>query len=386
MNLALFFDALPEALTGPAASPSSVGAHTTRFAENFPDWRAADLALIGLDEWRGTAAGPPPAGPATGPNRVRERFYQLQKGSSPLRLVDLGNLRPGLRLDDTYQRLREIVGALLEAGTVPLLLGGGHDLDYAQFMAYETQGQSINFAVVDARPDMALPHPSTPAEDSHLRRLLQHEPNFVFSCAHLGHQQFLTPPEVLAVFEKLHFETMSAGELRADRRLAEPVLRQADFLSLDVAAIRWQDAPGYYPASPFGLSNEDATQLCWYAGHNAQLSSLGLYGYRPEHDPHGLAAATLATMLWYFIEGFYHRKPETGFGTYRFLTYTLVLPGTPAELVFYKSRRADKWWMEVESLADASLKRIVPCTHQDYLHAAQGDLPQRWLRTQALLG
>jgi len=385
MNLALFFDSLPEELTAPAAVPTSVAAYVTRFTENFPDWRSADLALIGLDEWRGTAAGPPPAG-QHGANRVRERLYQLQKGTGPLRLVDLGNLRPGLSAEDTYQRLREVVAALLEADTVPLLLGGSHDLDIGQFLAYEALGQSINFAVVDSRPDMARPNPRTPAEDSHLRRLLMHEPNFVFSCAHLAHQQYLTPNEVLTAFEKLHFETMSVGELRTDRRLAEPVLRQANFVSIDIAAIRWQDAPGYYPASPFGLSNEDAAQLCWYAGHNAQLSSLGLYGYRPDHDPHSLAAATLATMLWYFIEGFYHRKPETGFGSYRFLTYTLVLPGTPAELVFYRSRRADKWWMEVESLGDQAVRRIVPCTHQDYLHAAQGDLPQRWIRTQALLG
>ena len=395
MNLALFFDSLPDELTAPSAAPTTVAAYATRFAEAFPDWRTADLAIIGLDEWRGTAAGAPAAG-LHGANCVRQRFYQLQRSTGPLRLVDLGNLRPGLSLEDTYQRLREIVGALLEANTIPILLGGGHDLDYGQFLAYEPPHDepvpAINFAVVDSRPDMALPMPGTPAEDSHLRRLLLHHPNFVFSCAHLGHQQYLTPPDILAAFEKLHFETMSVGELRTDRRLAEPVLRQANFLSFDIAAIRWQDAPGYYPASPFGLSNEDAAQLCWYAGHNEQLTSIGLYGYRPDHDPHGLAAGTLAAMLWYFIEGYYHRRPETGFGTYRFLTYTLVLPGngkgTPTELVFYKSRRSDtdKWWMEVESLADHSVKRIVPCTHQDYLHAAQGDLPQRWIRTQALLG
>jgi formiminoglutamase len=394
MNLALFFDPLPDELTAPSAAPTTVAAYVARFAEDFPDWRTADLAIIGLDEWRGTVAGAPPAG-EHGANRVRERFYQLQRGNGPLRLVDLGNLRPGLSLEDTYQRLREIVAALLEANTIPLLLGGGHDLDYGQFLAYEPQHEAvpaINFAVIDSRPDMAMPGYFAAPEDSHLRRLLMHSPNFVFSCAHLGHQQYLTPPDVLAAFEKLHFEIMSVGELRSDRRLAEPVLRQANFLSVDIAAIRWQDAPGYYPASPFGLSNEDAAQLCWYAGHNEQLTSVGLYGYRPDHDPHGLAAATLATMLWYFIEGYYHRRPETGFGTYRFLTYTLVLPGNgggaPSELVFYKSRRADtdKWWMEVESLADHSVKRIVPCTHQDYLHAAQGDLPQRWIRTQALLG
>lgn len=384
MNLALFFDPLPDELTVPPAVPTAVAAYATRFGEQFPDWRTADLALVGVNEWRGTAAGAPAYG--HGPNRVRERFYQLQKGTGAVRLVDLGNLRPGLTLDDTYERLREIVAALLEHNTLPVLLGGGHDLDYGQFLAYETLDRPVSFAVVDSRPDMAAPMPHTPPETSHLRRMLVHEPNFTFSLAHLGHQQYLTPPEVLVALEKLHFETMSVGEIRADKRLAEPLLRLADFLSVDVSALRWQDAPGYYPPSPFGLGNEDMTQLCWYAGHNDQLTSLGLYGYRPDHDPHGLAASTLATMLWYFVEGYYHRRPETGFGTYRFLTYTLVLPGTPAEIVFYKSRRGDKWWMQVESLGDANVKRVVPCTHQDYLFAAQGDLPERWIRTQALLG
>lgn len=385
MNLALFFDPLPETLTAAMPALTTLAAYASRFTETFPDWRTADLALIGLDEWRGSAAGPP-ATDQPGANAVRQRFYQLQKGTGNVRLVDLGNLRPGLTLEDTYQRLREIIGALLEENTVPLLVGGSHDLDYGQFLAYETQDRPISFAVVDARPDMAEPGPATAPEASHLRRLLVHEPNFVFSFAHLAHQQYLTPPEVLVALEKLHFETMSGGEIRADKHLAEPLVRQADFMSFDIAALRWQDAPGYFPANSFGLGNEEATQLCWYAGHNEQLSSFGLYGYRADQDPHGLAAATLATMLWYFVEGFYHRRPETGFGTFRFLTYTVVLPGVPDRLVFYKSRRAEKWWMEVESLASHEVKRVVPCTYEDYLHASQGDLPQRWIRLQALLG
>ncbi len=386
MNLALFFDPLADdEPTATPTPPTALAAYATRFTEAFPDWRGADVAILGLDEWRGAAAGAPPAG-YHGANRVRERFYQLQKGTGALRLVDLGNLRPGLSLEDTYQRLREIVAALLDANTVPVLLGGSHDLDYGQFLAYETQERPVSFAIVDARPDMAEPGPATPAETSHLRRLLVHEPNYVFSLAHLGHQQYLTPPEVLLALDKMHFDTMSVGAIRTDRRQAEPLVRQADFLSIDLAALRWTDAPGYAPANPFGLSADDATQLCWYAGHSEQLTSLGLYGYRPEHDPHGLAAATLATMLWYFVEGFYHRRPETGFGTFRFLTYTVVLPGNPDKLVFYKSRRADKWWMEVESLGDSAVKRVVPCSYEDYLHASQGDLPERWIRLQALLG
>jgi formiminoglutamase len=385
MNLALFFDPLPDELTAPPVSAASLAAYASRFADTFPDWRAADLALIGLDEWRGSTAGRPDS-IELGANRVRQRFYQLQKGTGPVRLVDLGNLRPGLTLEDTYLRLREIVAALLEHNTLPILLGGSHDLDYGQFLAYETLERPISFAVVDSRLDMAERTTAGGAEDSHLRRLLVHEPNFIFSFAQLAHQQYLVAPEVLAALEKLNFETLRLGEIRKNLQQAEPLLRQADFVSFDVAALRWQDAPGYLPANPFGLSNEDAAQLCWYAGHNAQLSSLGLYGYRPDQDPHGLAAASLATMLWYFLEGYYHRQPETDFASRRFIRYAVVLPGTPAELVFFKSRRSGKWWLEVESLADSNIRRVIPCTYEDYFHAAQGDLPNRWIRLQALLG
>ncbi|MBC6991373.1 formimidoylglutamase [Hymenobacter sp. BT491] len=382
MNLAIFFDPLREELVGSPSSPTTLAAYVTAFLDTFPDWRDADLALIGLDEWRGSAAGAPAA---HGADAVRQRFYQLQKGTGALRIVDLGNLRPGLTLEDTYLRVREIVAALLEYNTVPILLGGSHDLDYGQFLAYETVERAISFATVDARVDMAE-HTAAPAEESHLRRLLVHEPNFIFNFAQLAHQQYFAAPDVLAALEKLHFETLRLGEIHTDVRQAEPLLRQADFVSFDVAALRWNDAPAYHPANPFGLTNEEAAQLAWYAGHNDQLSSFGLYGYRPDHDTHGLAAATLATMLWYFVEGYYHRRGETDFQSRRFIRYAVGLPGTPAKLVFYKAKRTEKWWLEVESLADSNLKRIVPCSYQDYLHAAQGDLPNRWILTQALLG
>ena len=394
MNLAIFFDPLAEELVASASPTTTLAGYVTPFLDTFPDWRAADLALIGLDEWRGSAAG----APAThGADAVRRHLYRLQKGTGPYRLVDLGNLRPGLTLEDTYQRLREIIAALLEQGTVPLLLGGSHDLDYGQFLAYETLDRPVSFATIDARVDMAEPDATYP-EDSHLRRMLLHEPSFLFNFAQLAHQQYLVAPDVLTALEKLHFETLRVGQVRDDIRQAEPLLRQADFVSFDIAALRWTDAPGYYPANPFGLTNEEAAKLVWYAGCNDQLTSFGLYGYRPDHDAHGLAAMALATMLWYFVEGYYHRRRETDFRGPNFVRYAAGLHGPPDyspledseqegpdRIVFYKSQQTDRWWMEVVNMT-GSMKRIVPCSYQDYLHAAQGDVPHRWILTQALLG
>jgi formiminoglutamase len=394
MNLAIFFDPLAEELVSSASASTTLASYVSPFLDTFPDWRAADLAIIGLDEWRGSAAGAPAQ---HGADTVRHCFYRLQKGSGPCRLVDLGNLRPGLTLEDTYQRLREIIAALLEHDTVPLLLGGSHDLDYGQFLAYETLERPISFAAIDSRVDMAEPDGST-SEDSHLRRMLLHEPSFLFNFAQLAHQQYLVAPDVLAALEKLHFETLRVGQIRDDIRQAEPLLRQADFVSFDITALRWNDAPGYHPANPFGLTNEEAAKLAWYAGCNDQLTSFGLYGYRPDYDANGLAAMVLATMLWYFVEGYYHRRRETDFRGPSFVRYAAGLHGPPDyspleeyteegpdRIVFYKSQQTDRWWMEVVNLA-GNVKRIVPCSYQDYLHAAQGDVPHRWILTQALLG
>ncbi|OUJ73668.1 formimidoylglutamase [Hymenobacter crusticola] len=382
MNLALFFDPLREELIASGSTLSTLAICASPFVDNFPDWRNADLAIIGLDEWRGSALGTPVI---QGADEVRRRFYQLQKGTSSIRLVDLGNLRPGLTLEDTYLRLREIVAMLLEHNTIPLLLGGSPDLDYGQFLAYETLERPISFAAVDSRVDMAE-HASAPQEEAHLRRMLMYEPNFLFNFVQLAYQQYLVAPDVLVALEKLHFEKLRLGEIHADVRQAELLLRQADFVSFDVAALRWLSAPAYQPANPFGLTGEEAAQLAWYAGHSDQLSSFGLYGYRPDHDDHGLAAMTLATMLWYFIEGFYHRSKDKDFQSPHFTRYLVSLSDTPETVVFYKANYGEKWWVEVESMANSTLKRLVPCTYEEYQEAVQGILPSRWYLTQALLG
>jgi len=382
MNLALFFDPLREELIASGSTLSTLAVCASPFVDNFPDWRIADLAIIGLDDWRGSAAGAPAL---HGADEVRRRFYQLQKGTSSVRLVDLGNLRPGLTLEDTYLRLREIVATLLEHNTIPLLLGGSPDLDYGQFLAYETLERPVSFATVDSRLDMAE-HASAPPEESHLRRMLMYEPNFLFNFVQLAYQQYLVAPEVLVALEKLHFEKLRLGEIHADIQQAELLLRQADFVSFDVAALRWLSAPAYHPANPFGLTGEEAAQLAWYAGHSEHLSSFGLYGYRPDRDEHGLAAMTLATMLWYFIEGYYHRSKNPDFQSANFTRYTVTLADSSESVVFYKANYADKWWVEVESMSSHALKRIVPCTYEEYLDTANGTLPERWYITQALLG
>ncbi|MFB9863312.1 formimidoylglutamase [Rufibacter immobilis] len=379
MNLSIFFEPLPEDPFGYPENPKSVGSYLAPFVHSFPDWRSAQVVLIGLPEYRGTAAATEHT--YQGPNLIRQQLYRLMKGSGAWLVMDLGNLLPGIQLEDTYLRLKEVIEILVDAGKFPILLGGSHDLTYGQFLGYEHLAKTVHLAVVDSKLDMEEAG-STAPDQHHLHRILLHDPNYLFGFSQLGYQTYLADATTLATLEKLHFELFRVGQVRQQMQEMEPVLRQADLMSFDVSAIRHQDAPGQQEANPFGLTGEEACQLCWYAGQNDQLSSLGFYGYRPELDYRHLTATTLATMVWYSIEGFYQRQATLDFGSNQFIKFSVGFHDNPSKMYFFKNRQTEKWWMQVDDLTGERAPLIVPCSYQDYLTAVDGEVPNRWILMQ----
>lgn len=323
-----------------------------------------------------------------GPDEIRKKLYQLKKGTGAYRVVDLGNLNPGHDLDETYVRISEVCRMLLENNVLPVVLGGSQDLDYGQYSAYETLEKLVSFLNVDAFLDLEDKTGSVPNRQ-HIHKILLHEPNYLFSYTHLAYQSYLIDPFSVAILEKLYFEAFRIGQLRTNIQEIEPVIRNADILSFDITAIRSSDAPGNWNAQPFGLTGEEACQICWYAGQNEKLSSIGFYEYNPSlDDAHKKTASVIATMIWYFIEGYYHRKNEQNFRSNDFLKYTVSMPVDPETISFYKSKFSEKWWMEVpysDGRERYSRNSIVPCSYSDYQTAIKGEVPERYITTLAKL-
>ncbi|MFD2512723.1 formimidoylglutamase [Pontibacter locisalis] len=389
MNLSIFFEPLNEDVFVKLNKPRTLGAYINRFVSKFPDWRSADIAIIGINETRGryTEEVTETTTPSTAPARiVRKKLYTLHKGSGRCQIVDLGNLRPGITLDDTYLRLKEIVEVLISHNTIPIIIGGTHDLEYGQYLGYEHLDRVVNMVTVDSSVDMTEDTSAAPNKKQ-LRQILMHDPNYLFSLGQIGYQSYLVEPEVMGTLEKLHFEAYRVGEVHRNVQEMEPVVRLADLLTFDISAIRHQDAPGYEPANPFGLTGEEACQICWYAGLSDNLTSLGIYEYDTELDKRRLTAMTIATMIWYFMEGFYHRKNELNFDSKQFTKYAVAFnEDNPDRMIFYKSKSSEKWWLEVEPLSSEKASRIVPCSYEDYLQAIKGEVPNRWILTQARIG
>lgn len=385
MDLTIFFSPLDESIYSNITSSSSFYKSIRFFGEKMPDYKDSHIALIGVTENRGAGNN---TGTSKAADKIRKKLYALKKGSGKYRIVDLGNLKPGHDLQETYTRISEVCRILLENNVLPIILGGSHDLDYGQYAAYESMEKLISFLNVDAFLDLDDDR-EAPSHKQHVHKVLLHEPNYLFSYTHLAYQSYLIDQLSVAVLEKLYFEAFRIGQMRTNLQEMEPVIRNADMLSFDITAIKSADAPGNAHAQPFGLTGEEACQICWYAGQNEKLSSVGFYEYNPElDDAQNKTASVVATMVWYFIEGYYHRKKEQNFKSNDFLKYVVAMPVETETITFYKSKFSERWWMEVPypgGFERYARNSIVPCSYSDYQTATKGEVPERYISMVAKL-
>ncbi len=381
MDPKLFFNAISDNIEFDNYKKNSVYNSISINRGRLPELDGVDLAIVGLVDNR---SGGNARLVEEGPMRIREKFYNLKKGSGRYRVVDLGNLRNGIELEDTYLRLKEVCEHLLENNILPLIIGAGQDFSYAQYCSYESMDKLVTFINIDASFDL---EDSDNLRESHLHKLFTHEPNFLFNYSHIAHQSYLVDEKENQLLESLSFDTYRLGVVKENLKEMEPILRDGDLLSFDLSSIKSSYLPGTSRRSVYGLTGEEACQLCWYAGLNDKLSSAGFYEYDPGYDTEDYQSAfVIATMMWYFIEGFYHRKKESIFRSNDYLVYEVATGMEPETIRFYKSKISEKWWMEVPYLSDdRTIKRnkIVPCSYGDYETACKGELPERWINMQS---
>lgn len=386
MDISIYFE--PVEVTGfPFADRTHskrVGDAVRTFSETdtFPEWENADLAIIGIGEERNSWFN---NGCAFAPDQVRKELYKLYQGVFTLNLVDLGNVKNGHTVEDTYFALTSVLVELLENHVVPIILGGSQDLTFAQYKAYEKLGRIINIASVDPLFDLGISGEKLDAR-SYMSHIIMQQPNYLFNYTNIGYQTYFVDQQAISLMKNLYFDTCRLGMVRADMEEVEPMVRNADLLTIDIGAVRASDAPGNAHASPHGFYGEEMCQIMRYAGLSDKLTSLGLYEINPRLDRHSQTAQLAAQMIWYFIEGFYGRKGDFPPDKKRELAkFTVTMKDFKDEVIFYRSNKSERWWMEVPIRSKHRERyerhHLVPCSYQDYLTACQNTLPDRWWQT-----
>ncbi|NNC94629.1 MAG: formimidoylglutamase [Chitinophagales bacterium] len=339
-----------------------------------------DIAIVGIEEERASVAN---EGCSQAPDAIRSELFKLHLNNSNFKVVDLGNIEPGHSIKDTYFGLASLLYELLKSNTTTIILGGSHDLTYAQYIAYQELYELVNLVVIDEKIDVEEVKDHNMRSDSYLLPIFMHQPNILFNYCHLGYQKYLTHEKAVEIMDGLSFEFHRLGEVRGNLENVEPYIRNADLLSLDMSSVRSSDSPGHKSATPNGFYAEEVCQIAQYAGYSDLLTTFGIYEMNPLFDKRDQSAQLASQIIWHFVEGFYNRKGDLpGKNNEQFLKYIVKFDDMDHSIIFWKSKISDRWWMELPYGDNEKFSRqqIIPCSYQDYLRACKEELPDRWMK------
>lgn len=345
-----------------------IGKHILVYDEHFPDLESADVILLGVRENRGGASG----GHVTeAANLIRKHFYQLHYWHKDTVIADIGNVKIGASLSDSYAAIQSEIAEWTGNGKKVVILGGSHDIATAQYNAYKHRQEIIEIANIDAFIDLSE---SPVPEKNFLMDIFTSEPNYVKHYNHIAFQSYFVHPGMLETIDKLRFDCFRAGNVKENMEEMEPIFRSSNALFFDVKAIKYSDAPAN-KMCPNGLTGVESCQLARFAGMSPLLNSFGLYGYDPKADVDELTARQLSQILWYYLEGVHKAKQEAPISDRASYNEFHTAFGE-IETTFLQNKRTLRWWMQMPD------KKFIPCTYKDFALASRGDIPERWFRVQ----
>jgi arginase family enzyme len=344
--------------------------------DQFPDLNKVNIAIVGVLENRGAGKGPE----LVTLSAIRKELYAMFPGNWDASIADLGTILAGNSLEDTYFALRKVTADLIKKKIIPIVIGGSQDLTFALYRAFDDLEQMVNLVSIDSKFDFGKENDVVSAE-SYLTKIIIEEPNNLFNYCNIGYQTYYNSQEEIDLIEKLFFDSYRLGEISNDIALAEPIFRDADLVSLDLSSVKSSDSGNFMSFVPNGFNGKEICSLARYAGISDKVSVFGVFN----HNNSAQESVLIAQIIWYFIEGFHYRSHEYPFGSREnYIKYSVPLE--EEVLVFHKSDKTDRWWIEIPFISNGNNKlnrnALLPCSYDEYLAACNQELPERWWKAQ----
>lgn len=304
--------------------------------KDFPLLEHTQLAFIGFDKEFS--------------NNVRKQLYSFNNHFSSLQIADLGNLKSP-DVEFSIPAIKEI----LDGGIIPILLGApGHIIQKLRHRL-ESDFSSI-FHISNRLPDY---HSDDKYEI-------------------LGFQRHLCTVDRITELEDISTSSMSLAKMRAYPNQQEAVLRDANLAHFDGSAIKLGDNPASIESNTSGLTCAESCQVMKNIGGSHNLKLLNITNYEIIDERRQYASSmTIAEMIWYFIEGYHQRlndHPTTS--SEQLQRFVINSLDTDAEIAFVKNETSGRWWF----VSNGNEEKYHACSHEEYLEASRGDIPDRLLR------
>lgn len=281
--------------------------------------RPGRAVLLGFPQDEGVRRNGGRPGAAAAPERIRHWLYRLTPwdATSGIDLadhspLDLGDVRVNDNLEDTQDALGSVIAAILQAGAVPLVLGGGHETAYGHYLGYVKAGKPVAIVNLDAHLDVrpctgGVGHSGTP-----FRQAMEH-PTCPLPGAHylcLGAQPHSVSHEHFRYIQERGGQvrwrpTVTADQTHDLARTCESHFSDqvSIYLTVDADVVQMADVPGVSAPNPSGIPGILVADWLQQAGGHARITSVDLVEICPAHDRDDHSSRWAALALWRFLIG-----------------------------------------------------------------------------------
>jgi formiminoglutamase len=351
-----------------SAKQGSLGEYITDYSEDV-DFKDFDFALIFINQGESNQNH--------FETLIMEQVSTLFPAGFEPRILNMGILVKGASSKDTEAAVADIAEELITARVIPIIIGDRREITIAAYKAFEKTESVVNLTAIDNTLNI-----QNGAEEGYMSTILQTQPNYLFNFSNIGYQTYLTDPKELSLADELFFDAYRLGEVRGNILSTEPIVRGSEIVTFSMDVVKSSDFSSNYSPQPNGIYAEEICQLMRFAALSEKSKVILITDINFE-SASKVDALLVAEMLWCFFEGFYMRKTEMPHAkSTGFLKYRVALKEDEFHLIFYKSVKTDRWWMEVPVPPEFANKyrkhHLIPCNYDDYKVATEDDLPDRW--------
>lgn len=312
--------------------------------------------------------------------KIRNNLYSLAAPERKPKIYDLGNIKNGKTKQDCESGIRDVIVELFSLNITPIIIGLAENIIYPVFAANNKIGKKVNIVLADNKINISEGRDKN--IKSALWRILVEENDALFSFTNIGYQSHFTGSNTIKFLNDSLNDAYRLGSVRSNIQEVEPHLRDADFTGINVSSVRQADAPGREYPSPNGFYGEEICQIARYAGMSNKKTVLGVFDYFSFNDINNQTAQLIAQVIWYFIDGLNHKILEHPNDEGReYKKFIVNLNSFESELIFFKSEKTQRWWMQVPSFSNNKAKNLlISCTYHDYQLATKDEVPEKWLK------
>ncbi len=277
-----------------------------------------DVVLIGVPQDEGVKRNKGRPGASKAPDEIRKYLYRhtpfnfkFKKQITDLKIFDLGNLKTDGELEEIHQRLSFVVYEIIKLGILPIIIGGGHDIAFPDYLGFAKNFENRAVLNIDTHLDVRESQPRN--SGTPFRQILEceYKPNKLIE---FGIQSYANSIYHFEYALKNGVKIFTLDEVREKgidfvlSEIRDELGDTALHLSFDMDSVRGADAPGVSATYPDGLSAEEVIKIALYCGLNFKVKVLDIAEVNSEFDIDGKTARLASHFILNFLTGVANSK------------------------------------------------------------------------------